>query len=72
MGFNFNGMMRGLGTGMVSTGALMEKYNERKFEEEQLQAKLDREEHMERLRQQAIIGLMILISKTGEMFMMRP
>lgn len=54
MGFNFNGMMRGLGTGMVSTGALMEKYNERKFEEEQLQAKLDREEHMERLRQQAI------------------
>jgi len=53
MGFNFGGAMRGLGAGLVSSGALLEKFNERKFEEEQLKVKLDREEHMARLAREA-------------------
>ena len=53
MAFNFGGAMRGLGAGLVSSGALLEKFNERKFEEEQMKIKLDREEHMERARMQA-------------------
>lgn len=64
MGFSFSGAMRGLGAGLVNSGALLEKFNERKFEEEQLKIKLDREEHMQRLQMQHAENL----QKSGQEF----
>lgn len=52
MGFSFSGMMRGLGAGLVNSGTILADKAKRDWEEQQLMLKLEREEHMERLRLQ--------------------
>lgn len=50
MGFNFAGMMQGLGQGLVNSSVLMNEQAKRDWEQQQLMLKLDREEHLEKLR----------------------
>lgn len=53
MAFNFSGMMQGLGQGLMNSSVLMNEQAKRDWEQQQLMLKLDREEHMERLRMQS-------------------
>jgi len=53
MAFNFGGMMQGLGQGLMNSSVLMNEQAKRDWEQQQLMLKLDREEHMERLKMKA-------------------
>lgn len=53
MAFNFGGMMQGLGQGLMNSSVLMNEQAKRDWEQQQLMLRLDREEHMERLKMKA-------------------
>lgn len=53
MGFNFNGMMQGLGGGLVATGQIMKEQEKMNWETEQLKLKYERDQHMQGLRLRA-------------------
>ncbi len=50
MSFNFNGMMRGLGQGLVNYGTIMKENQKMQWETDQARLKNEREEHLEDLR----------------------
>jgi len=52
-GFNFGGMMQGMGAGMVQTGAWMKEQEKLDWETQQATLKYERDMHMEKLRLQA-------------------
>ena len=50
MALNFNGMMQGIGAGLTTWGGLLAEQSKRDWEEKMMNAKMDREEHLQTLK----------------------
>lgn len=50
MALNFNGMMQGIGAGLTAWGGLLAEQSKRDWEEQMMNAKMDREQHLQELK----------------------